>query len=226
MKHIYYLLAFVLGLVLVSCGSNDDEILSPEVTRLAEEGFLPEMEVPTKLYYNESCSYVIYKADQRESFFKKLHDSETLIYIQYPSQECDIITYPFYDRVRRVFVAMNYKELEEMDEVLYAAPFLSRDQGPECYDGFELWGLPDLRSYLNFQLSSSEQKKVVEQFAEENGLVCGEKPTPAGTETTLSFSKNSKLFITDAVALLREKGIPAVIPTIIYSHEGWDWYIP
>lgn len=226
MKHIYYLLAFVLGLVLVSCGSNDEEILSPEVTRLAEEGFLPEMKTPNKIYYNESTSFVLVKSDQRESFFQKLHDAGVYMYIVYPEIDEDITDYPFYDKVRDVFVAMNYKELEEMDEVLYAAPFISIDQGPEAYDGFELWGKPDLQGYLGIQLDSSEQKKVVEQFAEENGLVYGEKITAAGAFSTLMFSKNSKVFITDAVALLREKGINATIPVYAYSHEGWNWYIP
>lgn len=235
MKHIYFLLTFVLSLVLVSCGSNDDEILSPEVTRLAEEGYYPEMKTPTKLYYNELESFVWVKSDQRESFFKKLHDAGVYMYIIHPETAEDWTGYPFYDKVRHVLVGMNYKELEKMDEVVYAAPFVdTRD--PKDLEFPNAFGLPDLRGCLTFQCFSSDEKKIVEQFAEENGLVAREESSESAVYNTniaisnvytvLYFSKNSKVFITDAVALLREKGIAATIPSHIYSHEGWNWYIP
>lgn len=241
MKHLTCFLTLVLSLVLVSCGSNDDEILSPEGTRLAEEGYLPEMKTPSKIYYNEQTSYVLVKSDQRESFFKKLHDAEVHMYIIHPEGKEDLTDYPFYDKVRDVLVAMNYKELEEMDEVVYAAPFISIDYGPEAYSNGKsaVWGSPDLRGFLSFQCFSSDEKKIVEQYAEENGLVVSENTEPwmdwnpdgAVTYSTrvftyLYFSKDSKVFITDAVAQLREKGIDATIPSCVYTHEGWTWYIP
>lgn len=227
-KILFYTHFFLLALLAVACSNETDAILEPKeeiVTRAGDGIYMGPSKVPYDVVLCDTISFIFYDGNLHDQLLDKLREKKVEIYndsYSFPHQYFDW-ELDFYgtSNVRFLWAKLNFKELEKMDEVVYAAPFCDLISENES-----IYGYPNLRGLFSyFDKGDSKQNELAKQLADEYGMYV-RRGLYDHNEIVFLMNKDTKIFIVDALKLFREKGIPVCLPNYGYTHEAWAWYIP